>query len=639
MHADRHDTMSYVSAVTMLIIISVLILIEQGGTQYVSSGLHGDHVNSTAVESVNHTCPHPWSIPESTNGSTEYSCGSDLGKVIHCDGSTLQVSLLPCYCMTSYAKDPNITVVGTCLYSCFHDMGKSDNSLPNCSNTTEVTDYMCNKATVHGKPSWSHRDGQLCGKCKQGFAPPAYSYDRRCVRCSQNKYSIVKYCVVAFLPLTLFFMVLITLRISATSPSMNAFVLACQVLTSPLQIGTSFIHTIDQHANILVKLSASLYGIWNLDFFRTLYPRFCLHPNMSTLQVLALDYIIAAYPLLLIVITYCLVESHDRNCKIVMFLWKPFRRCFIHFYREWDIRTSLIEAFASFLLLSYVKFLSVTFYFLLPVYVYNVHGDPMELYLFFDGTVEYFGKQHLPYAILAIIVLTIFNILPLLLLSLYPCLYFQKILNIYRLNCHSLQILMDAFQGCYKNGVDGTKDCRYLSAVYLLVRILLFVITAILLNFPLVTIYCLTGVLFTIFAILIAVVQPYRSSIYSVIDIVLLLVIALICFFAMGHILTYGEYKHFHRLSSGLVVISGFIPLLYVTVLVLYRLFGKKVPQRLCLSFLSLPFCKRLMIQSTSNSEEPLPDRLANPEECAALLHEPVIDNQDTDDSTDVPFF
>ena len=136
---------------------------------------------------------------------------------------------------------------------------------------------------------------------------------------------------------------------------------------------------------------------------------------MSTLQVLALDYILAAYPLLLILITYSIVELHARDC-IVVWLWKPFRRCFTRFQRTY-IQTSLVDAFASFLLISYV---SVSFDFLIPVYLHDVHGESMELYLFFDGTVEYFGEQHLPYAILAIFVLIVFNILPLLLLCFYP---------------------------------------------------------------------------------------------------------------------------------------------------------------------------------------------------------------------------
>ena len=180
----------------------------------------------------------------------------------------------------------------------------------------------------------------------------------RCVRCLHDK-NVVKYCAVAFLPLTLFLVIVITFHISATSPSMNAFVLVCQVLTSPMQVRIVSNAVDDRTWSVILAVYESLHGFWNLDFFRTVYPRFCLHPNMSTLQVLALDYIIAAYPLLLIIITYSLVKLHNHNCKLVVWLWKPFRVCFTRFQRQWDIQTSLIEAFASFLLLSYMSSFSV----------------------------------------------------------------------------------------------------------------------------------------------------------------------------------------------------------------------------------------------------------------------------------------
>ena len=610
----------------MLSFICLLFLIGQGGTQPV---YHEDYGNLTAVDSSNPPCPGPWSISENINGSTRCQCGSQLHGMVQCNDKTLQVKLLPCYCMTPYAKDPNITVVGACLYRCIHSQAHK-------------LSYMCKEATSY-ETELRNRDGQLCGKCTKGFAPPVYSYDPRCVNCSHSEhYTInsVKYCIIAFLPLTSFFIALVTLRISATSPLLNAFVLVCQVLASPLQVGLTFIRpsTDQKPLIIVVGMVISLFGFWNLDFFRTLYPPFCLHPNVSTLQVLALDYTIAAYPLLLIVITYCLVELHDRNCKIVVLLWKPFHRCFARFHRQWDIRTSLIEAFASFLLLSYVKFLNVSLYFLLPVYLYNVHGDAMGPYLYYDGTVEYFGKQHLPYAILAIAVLTTFIILPLLLLCLYPCQRFQKILNFYGLRCQALHTFMDALQGYYKNGTNGTRDCRYLSAVYLFVRIIFFVITAVSLSFSVVLLYFLSGILFSLFVILIAVVQPYKYSSYSIIDILLILVIALFYFSAMGHRSAHFRYEALHRVTGFLQFICGVIPLIYITIIILRVFFKRRIPQQWCSNLLNLPFCKRL-IQNTGTSEEPLPDRLANPEECAALLHGLVSDDQDTDDASSVPSF
>ena len=208
------------------------------------------------------------------------------------------------------------------------------------------------------------------------------------------------------------------------------FVLVCQIMSAPFIVKTVLQHT--PNLKLTSRIGLSLYGIWNLDFLRLLYRPFCLHPEMTTLQVLALDYAIAVYPLLLIVFTYLLVEMHDHNVMIVVWLWKPFYAYFVHFRRNSNIKGSLINAFATFLLLSYVEFLHTSFAFLFPVNVYNIHGRSKQ-YLFYNGTVEYFGPEHLPFAILAVAVVLIFNICPLFLLVLYPCQCFQRCLNHYNI--------------------------------------------------------------------------------------------------------------------------------------------------------------------------------------------------------------
>ena len=605
--------MALQSTVIMLLVICLMLLLQRGSTQYVHSKGSGDHGNGTAVESSPLSCPGLWSVFENNNGSTQCNCGPHLGGVVYCDKYTLEVKLHSCFCMSSYVNDPNITVVGACLYM--------------CGGSHQVNaDYLCGNV--------SNREGQLCGRCREGFAPPAYSYDWRCVRCSHDSFlkNLAKYCVVAFLPLTIFFIIVITLHISATSPAVNAFLLACQVLTSPMQIRIVFSST-----NGSFQIIGSLYGFWNLDFFRTLYPRFCLHPNMSTLQALALDYIIAAYPLLLTVITYSLVELHNRNCKLVVCLWKPFRICFARFQRQWNIQTSLIQAFVSFLLLSSIKFLNVTFDFLVPVHIYNIQGKSLEPYLYIDGTVEYFGKQHLPYAILAIIVLSIFIILPLLLLCLYPCLCFQKILNACNLRCQALHIFMDAFQGCYKNGTDGTRDCRYFSAMYLLVRMSFFTVFAVTLSSSVYVGCFFVGVIFTLFAILFTVVQPYKTPVYNIVNTVLVITVALIYFCIAGmtlvdssaYFITHAQHPPLLKVVRVMLGLFLLAPFIYMTAMVLYWLFFRHT------IFSALLLKIRLLCNSTlrqRNSEESLaqPDRLVNPEECAALLRDPMdIDQYD----------
>ena len=154
---------------------------------------------------------------------------------------------------------------------------------------------------------------------------------------------------------------------------MNGYILICQILTSPMvlrHMSKSYRHN-KLYFGIAGDLYMSFLGIWNLDYFRLLYRPFCLHPNASTLQVLSLDYIIAAYPIALIILTYTLVRLHYHNCTLVVWLWRPFISCFARCRRQWDIQNSLVDAFATFLLLSYVNFLSVSFDILMPTIIWD----------------------------------------------------------------------------------------------------------------------------------------------------------------------------------------------------------------------------------------------------------------------------
>ena len=147
---------------------------------------------------------------------------------------------------------------------------------------------------------------------------------------------------------------------------------------------------------------------------------------------------------------------------------RPFHGCANCLRSQWDVRTSIVDAFVTFLLLSYVKLLSVSFDLLVPTQVYNINGSSLELYLYYDATIEYFGEEHLPYGVLAVFVMLIFIIFPLLLLLLYPMRCFQQCLGCCGIRWHALPIFIDAFQGCYKDGTNGTRDCRYFAAAFFL---------------------------------------------------------------------------------------------------------------------------------------------------------------------------
>ena len=135
-----------------------------------------------------------------------------------------------------------------------------------------------------------------------------------------------------------------------------------------------------------------------------LLPSICLHLN--GLHLLAIDYAIACYPVLLVILTYVLIELHDRNVRVVACFLKPFQVClsFLGLHRR-DMKSSVISTFASLILLSYVKFLILSNDLLLPIQVYYELNGTSHLYLFYLPTVKYFSTTHLPYALTAIVVL------------------------------------------------------------------------------------------------------------------------------------------------------------------------------------------------------------------------------------------
>ena len=277
----------------------------------------------------------------------------------------------------------------------------------------------------------------------------------------------------------------------------------------------------------------------------------------------------------------------------------------------------MVDAFATLLLLSYVKLLSVSMDLLAPITVYNIHGKPLpKMYLYSDGSTKYFGREHLPFGITALLVLMMFIILPFLLLCLYPCHCFQRGLNKLGLRCATLHIFMDSFQGCYKNGTSGTRDCRYFAGLYLFIRIALIGVNAAtwsLLYYPLAT------VILAAFAIILVVLRPYRSTVHNVTDSFLILSAIIGYSSAMAIDIDNALVKSdsFLDIAIVMVFLSGLVPLFYIVVLIVYWLVvRKKLPQKLY---------RKLVHRNTTEEqqqllEDSLPDRIVHAEAYAPLI-------------------
>ena len=83
------------------------------------------------------------------------------------------------------------------------------------SNVTKLNNAMCGQLK---------RDGLLCSKCQDGYSPLVYFYDLNCIKCSNRNYNWVKFIAVAFIPLTLFYFIVILFRINATNPYLYGFI-------------------------------------------------------------------------------------------------------------------------------------------------------------------------------------------------------------------------------------------------------------------------------------------------------------------------------------------------------------------------------------------------------------------------------
>ena len=562
------------------------------------------------------SCP-PWFLPNQpvdmsyNNDSFVCNCVDSLREAVRCDEAEQKLYLSVRYCMT-FDNATGMVYSGPCPYNYF-TVEAEELWVPLPQNVSELNEYLCGA---------SNREGTLCGHCTKGYGLSVYSPDLRCSKCSQHS-GWAWYIFKEFVLQTIFFLTIVIFRVSITTPSLNAFVLYSQILAL-----TSASHKIpqivDSYNNMAavnaVKVGLTCYDIWNLEFFSALIPSSCLYEGFSTLDAIAFRYVSAFYPLVLIGLAYTCIELHSRNCKLIVWLWKPFHKCKVKFNKIWDLQRSIIHAFATFLLLSYTKVVNVSYSLLAPSQLYNVSGEQVGPRVwYYDASVQLFHGEHVPYAILSLAILSTYIAIPPILLFLYPCKIFRKCLRICKLQCNALHTFMDTFQGCYKDGTSGTCDCRYFAGLYFLIRISF---SSIWLAFSLTYNWnwAIPVIMFGIAAILVAGFRPYKQTSYNVLDVFILALLALL-FQIYLVIITHGS--HTGQLSRGLfglLCVLGTLPLLYFIVLVSYHLFACLIRWHHfnCIQkkWTALQqYCVQMKRQSSKPAEErELPDRILHPD-------------------------
>ena len=546
---------------------------------------------------INHGCPS-WFIPIN-NSSDRCKCGEPIhrpGRVVLCDPNTNQTLVWITYCM-DYNKDKDEVFVGECPF--INKKGKFQGMYVKFpQNVSELNPFLC---------SGLNRTGVMCSQCQQGLGTSIFSYSMQCLPCMSSGLGWTLYVFLATFPTTILFLVVLIFQCRCiTSGPMTFYIFACQLIVSALNTQPSLVNLLANGSPIsfILMVLLTICGIWNLDFFRYLIPPFCVSDQISPLHVVALEYVVAFYPLLLTIIVYICIQLHARDCQVIVCLCQVFCKCFSscrqRWGRQWDPSASLIHTFAAFLLLSYSKILIIS----LQLLSYTRLHFPTEgtisppRRVFHDPSLEWFGEKHLPFALPAIFILCIFVFLPALFLLLYPMKIFQKCLGCCGRRLLALHAFADVLQGCYKNGTNGTRDCWYFAGLYLVLRIVILpaLYGGSIFGFydEMVSTVCLVtaSLLFLLF-------RPYKNSSWlNIWDSIAFSLYAFVVFCIMYS-------KFVASVPVQIIEMIGALPSVYAIIYVIYRLVVWMKTLQICK--------KKHRDELIPETEEP--DRLTHPED------------------------
>ena len=199
---------------------------------------------------------------------------------------------------------------------------------------------------------------------------------------------------------------------------------------------------------------------------------------MKEIYIPVLDTIAALYPFTLLLLTYILIELHAKDNKLTVAIWNVIKSCkFLKILGSWNSNKSLIQAFGTIYLLSFMKFIRIVSDIVVKAHVHNMEGGVEAMIIYSDPSVTLFCRRHLPLFILSAFILIFFLLPPIILLFLYPTKHF-KIVNkcLKPRRVLTLKIFTDLFHGKFKDGTNGTRDYRPAAGLIFMIWLLIPVV-------------------------------------------------------------------------------------------------------------------------------------------------------------------
>ena len=503
----------------------------------------------------------------------EQFCGyneTQFSTYVTCNYTNEYVTVNQPFCLTFIDNTTDQFFFGKCpiLNLNIHTSVKLSSSIiTNVSTFNE--DIMC---------AQNNRTGVLCGKCNSSFGISLNTIFFECISDEHcHSYNWLYFIMAHIVPVTVLFLFVIFFDIKLTSGYANSYILFSQVISSQIISRSATNGLINSKLSLKVfnKLLVGFYSIWNLDLGQIIGKNLCASKSIDNMDTIALQYISSYYSFLLIIIAYCsisLISNKDfvllRACK-----WS-ICTTLIHSRLFQKSSTILINAFAIFYLLSCSKLLAVSLMLLCPTYLYSARtGSSYKAVYLYDGTVNYFqGTKVILLNIFAIFTLIVFIIIPPFLLLFYPMRQFRRVLQYLNLNRPGLVTFVNSFQECYKDGTNGTRDYRWFSAVYFLLRIMLMTIYFFfggIYDYK-IAVMILDQVLIMFALVLVAFLLPYRQRFYNHLDVSILLFGVFIFSLAIANTFFLGTNKPASQIIEVLLMISFIIPFVCAVLYISY---------------------------------------------------------------------
>ena len=429
---------------------------------------------------------------------------------------------------------------------CFREQGYEPYYLlpPNASKEA-LDKFMCG----------TYRTGILCGKCRNGSSVNYHAKNFNCENNELCKVGWLFYILSELVPVTVIFVLVMVFNVSFTSGATNGFIFFAQVMDS-LQVTASGFIWFPSTQYAFTKGHWFIYRLFNLDFFSTNELSFCLWEGATTLDVVAFKFVTVTYALLLVLATILLMNF----CNV--YRWCPSLKVS-------TVKSSIIHGLSAFLIMCYAQCTKVSFTILDYTDLASRGYKYNRTVVFRQGEVEYFSKEHLPYALPALFCLATIVAIPPILLIIYPLCY--KVLALFNLSeskyigyvskfipILKLKPLLDSFQSCFKDNL------RFFAGLYFVYRISLLATSF---TSGLGQFYTVLEIQLIVMLAIHSLAQPYEKRWHNILDTLFIADLAIIngmTFYHYTRVSSGLDYQHILVVTTSIQLVLIYLPMFYM---------------------------------------------------------------------------